>query len=161
MSTASVIQTDEKWLTPDGGSYYIDAFMGAGTYRGNLICNTPSTILAYNLQSGIVVEIDAEIPRGMQIWGLWVDADTVYYSVSDAPDGEMQLLSVRIADLADYLWGDADQNGTVDGRDVTAMLRYLQGLPAACHTGAADLDDSGVVDARDVEILRQYLVENH
>jgi hypothetical protein len=113
------------------------------------------------VQSGVVVEIAAELPRGMQIWGLWVDADTVYYSVSDAPDGEMQLLSVRIADLADYLWGDADQNGTVDGRDVTAMLRYLQGLPAACHTGAADLDDSGVVDARDVEILRQYLVENH
>ena len=161
MSTQSVLQTDEKWLTPDGGSYYLDAFMGMGTYRGNLIYNTPKKILAQNVQSGVVVEIAAELPRGMQIWGLWVDADTVYYSVSDAPDGEMQLLSVRIADLADYLWGDADQNGTVDGRDVTAMLRYLQGLPAACHTGAADLDDSGVVDARDVEILRQYLVENH
>lgn len=161
MSTAPVIQTDEKWLTPDGGSYYIDAFMGAGTYRGNLIYNTQKKILAQNVQSGIVVEIDAEIPRGMQIWGLWVDADTVYYSVSDAPDGRMQTLCVNIADLADYLWGDADQNGTVDGRDVTAMLRYLSELPTVCHTGAADLDDSGAVDARDVEILRQYLVENH
>jgi hypothetical protein len=73
----------------------------------------------------------------------------------------MQTLSVSILDLADYLWGDADQNGTVDGRDVTAMLRYLQELPAVCHTGAADLDDSGAVDARDVQILRAYLVENH
>ncbi len=161
MRAQSVLQTDEKWLTPDGGSYYLDAFMGVGTFRGNLIYNTPKKIYSQNLQSGVVVEIQAELPRGMQIWGLWVDGDTVYYSVSDAPDGSMQTLSANIADLADYLWGDADQNGTVDGRDVTAMLRYLQGLSASCHTGAADLDDSGAVDARDVEILRQYLVENH
>ena len=161
MRTHSVLQADDKWLTPDGGSYYIDAFFGAGAYRGNLIYNTPKKILATNLQSGVVVEIDAELPRGMQIWGVWVDGDIVYYSVSNTPDGEKQTLLVNIKNLADYLWGDADQNGTVDGRDVTAMLRYLQGLPAVCHTGAADLDDSGAVDARDVEILRQYLVENH
>ncbi len=161
MGTQSVLQTDEKWLTPDGGSYYIDAFLGAGAYRGNLIYNTPNRVFAKNLQSGVVVEIQAELPRGMQIFGLWVDGDTVYYSVSDTPDGSMQTLSVNIADLADYLWGDADQNGTVDGRDVTAMLRYLAGQPTVCHMGAADLDDSGAVDMRDVEILRQYLVENH
>ncbi len=161
MRTQSVLETEELWLTPDGGSYYIDAFWDAGTYRGNLIYNTPEKIFAHNLQSGVTVEIDAELPRGMQIWGLWVDGDTVYYSVSDTPDGKMQTFSCNIADLADHLWGDADQNGTVDGRDVTAMLRYLEGLPTVCHTGAADLDDSGVVDARDVDILRQYLVENN
>ena len=161
MSTTTVIASDEKWLTPDGGSYYLDAFMGAGTYRGNLIYNTPKEILAHNLQSGVIVEIDVELPRGMQIWGLWVDGDTVYYRVCDTPDGKMQTLSVSILDLADYLWGDADQNGVVDGRDVTAMLRCLAGLPTVCHTGAADLDDSGAVDARDVQILREYLVKNH
>ncbi|MBR5601573.1 MAG: dockerin type I repeat-containing protein, partial [Clostridia bacterium] len=87
--------------------------------------------------------------------------DTVYYRVSDEPNGEMQVLSVSVTGLADYLSGDADQNGVVDGRDVTAIRRYLEGLPTVCHTGAADLDDSGSVDARDVEILRQYLVENN
>lgn len=161
MRTQSVLETEELWLTPDGGSYYIDAFWSVGTYRGNLIYNTPHALLAHNVQSGVTVEIDAKPPRGMQIFGLWVDGDTVYYNVSDTPDGNMQTLSCSIADLADYLWGDADQNGTVDGRDVTAMLRYLVGLPTVCHTGAADLDDSGSVDARDVEILRQYLVENN
>ncbi|MBO5842614.1 MAG: dockerin type I repeat-containing protein, partial [Clostridia bacterium] len=105
--------------------------------------------------------VNATVPAGMQIFGLWIMGDTVYYRVSDTPNGQMQVLSCSVDGLADYLWGDADQNGTVDGRDVTAMLRYLQGLPAVCHTGAADLDDSGAVDARDVEILRQYLVENH
>ena len=161
MSTESLMDTDEKWLTPDGGSYYLDAFWGVGTYRGNVIYNTPKKIFAQNLQSGVTVEIHAELPHGMQIFGLWVDADTVYYSVSDAPDGKMQTLTCNISDLADYLWGDADQNGTVDGRDVTAILRYLASLPTVCHTGAADLDDSGQVDARDAEILRKYLVENN
>lgn len=161
MRAQSLVETDEKWLTPDGGSYYLDAFWGVGTYRGNVVYNTPDRIFAQNLQSGVIVEIGAELPAGMQIFGLWVEADTVYYSVSDVPDGEMQTLFCSIADLADYVWGDADQNGTVDGRDVSAMLRYLASLPTVCHTGAADLDDSGEVDARDVEILRQYLVENN
>ncbi len=161
MSTQSVLDTEDKWLTPDGGSYYLDAFWGVGTYRGNLIYNTPSALLAHNLQSGVTVEIEAELARGMQIFGLWVDGDTVYYTVSDAPDGSMQVLACSIAGLADYIPGDADQNGTVDGRDVTAMLRYLEGLPTVCHTGAADLDDSGEVDARDVELLRRYIVENN
>ncbi len=161
MSTQSVLETDEKWLTPDGGSYYLDAFMGMGTYRGNLIYNTPKKILAYNLRSGVTLEIDAELPSGKQIFGLWVDGDTVFYSVSDTPDGDVQTMSCHIADLENYLWGDADQNGVVDGRDVTAMLRYLAGLPTVCHMGAADLDDSGGVDARDVDLLRKYLVENN
>lgn len=161
MSTQVLLSVQDKWLTADAGSYYVDAFFGVGTYRGNAIYNTPSKILAYNLQSGVTVEVSTTVPDGMQIFGLWVKGDEVFYRVSDAPDGEMLTLSVSVADLADYLWGDADQNGVVDGRDVTAIRRYLEGLPTACHTGAADLDDSGSVDARDVEILRQYLVENN
>ena len=135
--------------------------MGVGTYRGNVIYNTPKGIWAKNLQSGVTVEIKIPALHGKQIFGLWVDADTVYYRVSNAPDGKMQTLSCSIANLADYISGDADQNGVVDGRDVTAILRYLEGLPTVCHTGAADLDDSGTVDARDVQLLRQFIVENH
>lgn len=161
MSTKTVLETEEVWLTPDGGSYYIDAFWGVGTYRANLIYNTPEKILAHNLQSGVTVEVDATLPHGMQIFGLWVDGDVVYYSVCDTPDGKMQVLSCSIAQLADYLAGDADQNGRVDGRDVTAILRYLSGLVTVCHTGAADMDDSGTVDGRDVDLLRRYLVENN
>ena len=159
MRAQKVIESEERWTTPDGKSYYLDAFMGTGTYRGNLIYNTPGKILAKNLQSGVTVQINIDLPQGMQIFGLWVDGGVVYYSVSDAPDGQMQTLSVNITELADYLRGDADQNGTVDGRDVTAMLRYLAGMPTVCHTGAADLDDSGEVDVRDVALLRKYLVE--
>ena len=98
---------------------------------------------------------------GKQIFGLCVVDEVVHYAVSDAPDSEMQNLSCDITDLADYLWGDADQNGVVDGRDITAILRYVEGLPTTCHTGAADLDDNGATDARDADILRRYLVENN
>lgn len=161
MSKSSVLEIDGKWLTPEGGSYYVDAFCGVGAYRGNLIYNTPGEILACNLQSGVCVRVDAELPEGMQIFGLWVMGDTVYYNVSDTPNGQMQTLTCSLAGLADYLRGDADQNGQLDGRDVTAIRRYIEGLPTVCHTGAADLDDSGTVDMRDVDILRQYLVENN
>ena len=161
MRTEAVLSVEDKWLTSDGNAYYLDAFVGVGTYRGNVIYNTPKGIWAKNLQSGVTVEIKIPALRGKQIFGLWVDADTVYYRVSNAPDGQMQTLSCSIANLADYISGDADQNGVVDGRDVTAILRYLEGLPTVCHTGAADLDDSGTVDARDVQLLRQFIVENH
>ncbi len=161
MNTRGVLTTDEKWLTPDGDSYYVDAFWGMGAYRGNLIYNTPGKIFAHRVQNGVTVQIMANVPAGMQIFGLWTEGDTVYYLVSDTPNGQMQMLSVSVADLADYIPGDADQNGVVDGRDVTAIRRYLQGLPSVCHLDAADLDDSGAVDARDVEILRAYLVENY
>lgn len=161
MSAQPVLEIDDKWMAPGGNSYYIDAFWGVGTYRGNLIYNTPNKIYARNLQSGVVTEIEISPLDGQQIFGLWVMDETVYYAVSDTPDGQMQVLACSIADLVDFIWGDADQNGVVDGRDVTAIRRYLEGLPTVCHTGAADLDDSGEVDARDAEILRQYLVENN
>ncbi len=161
MSTQPVLETNDKWMAPGENSYYIDAFWGVGTYRGNLIYNTPNEVLAHNLQSGVVTKIEIPPMEGQQIFGLWVMDETVYCAVSDSPDGQMQVFACSITDLVDYLWGDADQNGVVDGRDVTAICRYLEGLPTVCHTGAADLDDSGTVDARDAEILRQYLVENN
>lgn len=161
MSARKVIEIEDEWFTPDGYGYYLDAFIGVGTYRGNLIYNTPDRILAYNQKSGVTVEVPIPELTYEQIFGLWVEGETVYYLVSDAPDGYMEKRSCSIADLADYLWGDADQNGVLDGRDVTAIRRYLEDLPTVCHTGAADVDDSGRVDGRDVEILRRYLVENH
>lgn len=161
MSKASVLAIEDKWLTPDQSACYVDAFWSVGAYRGNLIYNTPKQIWAYNLQSGVTVEIKIDLPRGTQVLGLWVDGDTVLYSVSDQPNGQIQTLSCSIAGLADYISGDADQNGVVDGRDVTAILRYLEDLPTTCHTGAADFDDSGSVDERDVYLLRRYIVENN
>ncbi|MBQ2806271.1 MAG: hypothetical protein IJF08_04405 [Clostridia bacterium] len=161
MRTERVLEIEQKWQAEGGGSYYIDAFVGVGTYRGNLIYNLPDRILAHNLQSGVTVEVQIPALGGKQIFGLCVVDEVVHYAVSDAPDSEMQYLSCDITDLADYLWGDADQNGVVDGRDITAILRYVEGLPTTCHTGAADLDDNGATDARDADILRRYLVENN
>lgn len=161
MQGNAIVEIEELWLVPGGYSYYVDAFVGVGAYRGNVIYNLPDKIMAHNLQSGVTVEVPIPALHNKQIFGLWMQEDTVYFAVSETPDGKMQVLCCSIADLADYLWGDADQNGAVDGRDVTAMLRYLAGLPTVCHMGAADLDDNGEVDARDVEILRQYLVENN
>lgn len=161
MQGIAIAEIEELWLAPGGHSYYVDAFVGVGAYRGNVIYNLPDKIMAHNLQSGVTVAVPIPVLHNQQIFGLWMQEDTVYYAVSDKPDGQMQVLSCSIADLADYLWGDADQNGVVDGRDVTAIRRYLEGLPTVCHTGAADLDDNGAIDTRDVEILRQYLVENN
>ena len=161
MQGNAIIEIEELWLVPGGHSYYVDAFVGVGAYRGNVIYNLPDRIMAHNLQSGVTVEVPIPALHNQQIFGLWMQGDTVYYAVSETPDGKMQVLFCSIADLADYLWGDADQNGSVDGRDVTAILRYLAGLPTVCHTGAADLDDNGEVDIRDAEILRQYLVESN
>ncbi|MBR5881241.1 MAG: hypothetical protein IKZ16_06100, partial [Clostridia bacterium] len=115
MRKTEVLSITDKWVTANQGSYYVDAFWNVGTYRGNLIYNTPKRIYAYHLQSGKRVEVKIDLPRRKQLVGLWVDGDILYYSVADSPDSQTQTYSCSIAQLTDYIWGDADQNGVVDG----------------------------------------------
>ena len=54
-------------------------------------------------------------------------------------------------------YGDVNGDGTVDGKDLIVLRRYLVGAEVEIHTGA-DVNGDGAVDGKDVIVLRKYLV---
>jgi hypothetical protein len=60
-----------------------------------------------------------------------------------------------------YALGDVNKDGTVDGKDVAAMRRYIAGwtdynADTLCLS-AADVNADGTIDGKDVALLRRYL----
>ncbi len=82
----------------------------------------------------------------------------------DANGNEVQVCSVKgEAQVVSFLYGDADGNGTVDGRDVILLRSYMANFNDNTMTSSvsvapgADADGDGTVDGRDVVILRKYM----
>lgn len=54
----------------------------------------------------------------------------------------------------DYLAGDADGNGTVDAKDITAVADYLLGKnPDNFNKKNADANNDGKVNAADIVVI--------
>ncbi len=56
-----------------------------------------------------------------------------------------------------YEPGDLNGNGTIDGRDLLRLARYLAGGNVEINEAAADLNGDGKVDGRDLLRLARYL----
>ena len=56
-----------------------------------------------------------------------------------------------------YLLGDTNRDGTVDGRDLLRLLKYLAGQDVTIDLRAADVNEDGSVDGRDVLRLAKKL----
>ena len=60
------------------------------------------------------------------------------------------------------LLGDANNDGTVNINDVTALINYLlSGDASAINLQAADCDQNGEIKISDVTVLINYLITNH
>lgn len=68
--------------------------------------------------------------------------------------------AVSVAAESSYIRGDADGNGNVDIRDVTAIQRHLADLEPlnSNHITAADVN-SGGLDISDATAIQMYLAE--
>lgn len=64
--------------------------------------------------------------------------------------------------IATNLCGDVNCDGIVNGKDLIALQKYLQGNKTLSEQGKenADTNDDGIVAEADVGILRQYLAGN-
>ena len=60
------------------------------------------------------------------------------------------------------LCGDVNCDGIINGKDLIALQKYLQGNRTLLEQGKenADTNDDGIITETDVEILRQYLAGN-
>ena len=63
------------------------------------------------------------------------------------------------ADESKVYYGDVNNDGVIDLKDVTALRRYLAGgWNITTNEGKADVNRDGSVDPKDVTMLRRYLV---
>ena len=74
-------------------------------------------------------------------------------------EGEFTVTIVKSGEDADFIPGDVDGNGKLNGKDVTAIMKYLVGAkPKNFNEDAADFDGNGKVNAQDVTKLMKHLV---
>lgn len=67
------------------------------------------------------------------------------------------LLSVPFAGAAEILFGDANDDGKVNVRDVGLMQQHLNGWNVTFSAAAADVNADGKVNVRDLGLMQQYL----
>lgn len=58
--------------------------------------------------------------------------------------------------VIDYIPGDVNGDGVLNGKDVTLIRRYNAGLTTDLNLAAADVNDDGVINGKDVTLLRRY-----
>jgi hypothetical protein len=75
-------------------------------------------------------------------------------------NGDGIVLSIEFAiPPVEYLPGDVDANGTLNAKDVVALMKHLVGkTPSFFFDKAADFNFDGKINAKDVTSLMKYLV---
>ena len=90
-----------------------------------------------------------------------VPADAVKGTVYDldlSADGEYDIFDGQI-EVIDYIPGDVDGNGEVNGDDVTALRQYITGgYGVTINVKAGDVNNDGKLNGNDVTLIRQKIV---
>ena len=159
----------------DHAGFYIDVTTPAtcvATGLGNKVCDLCETVL----EEGVEVAIDPDAHQ-------WVSDEngTPYCELCETPESELPKEEPCEHDWAAvatgwYCWkcdsvtldnpfasepvvvrGDANDDGTVDGRDVIRLMKYLVG-GASINQANSDVNEDGAIDGRDVIRLMKWLL---
>lgn len=57
--------------------------------------------------------------------------------------------------IVNYIPGDVNSDGVVNGKDVTLIRRYNAGSSVEINEAAADVNDDGVINGKDVTLIRR------
>ena len=58
--------------------------------------------------------------------------------------------------VVNYIPGDVNGDGVVNGKDVTLIRRYNAGADVEINLAAADVNDDGTINGKDVTVIRRY-----
>ena len=87
-------------------------------------------------------------------------AVTVSYKYGDIYDSALDSIAVTMVggtlEVIDYVPGDANGDGTVNGKDVTVIRRYNANWDEDINLLAADVNGDGAVNGKDVTQIRRY-----
>ncbi len=82
------------------------------------------------------------------------------YESGDIYDTNLHDLSFDVVDgivtIIDYIPGDANNDGTINGKDVTLIRRYNAGYTVEINESAANVNGDDVINGKDVTLIRRY-----
>ena len=86
----------------------------------------------------------------------------VSYRYGDIYNAELEDLTCNMVGghvtVLDYLPGDVNGDGTVNGKDVTLVRRYnASGYEVTINEAAADVNADGLINGKDVTLIRRYV----
>lgn len=132
----------------------VDPTCEADGYSGDIYCKT----------CGALVTKGTTLKAKGHVYGRWV-IDTPATAVSagrahrvctacggTVQNYEIPVLSVRFA-------GDINNDGVVNNKDLTRLIKHLSGISASVNSNALDVNIDGVVNAKDAELLLKHLTD--
>lgn len=84
---------------------------------------------------------------------------SISYRSGDIYNGDLENVEFEIVNgsitIIDYIPGDVNEDGVVNGKDVTLIRRYNAGHEVSINDAAADVNDDGVINGKDVTLIRR------
>lgn len=85
----------------------------------------------------------------------------ISYRHGDIYDGDLNSVTVNLVSgniaVINYIPGDVNDDGVVNGKDVTLIRRYnAGGYDVSINEATADVNDDGVINGKDVTLIRRY-----
>lgn len=89
-------------------------------------------------------------------------AINISYQHGDIYDTDLNDITVSMVgsyiDVIDFIYGDVNDDGTVNGKDVTLIRRYIAGgYDISINEQAADVNCDGTINGKDVTLIRRYI----
>lgn len=90
---------------------------------------------------------------------LTIDVSYVYGDIYDVDLNSILVnMESGYIDVIDYIYGDVNDDGTVNGKDVTLIRRHnAGGYDVTINEAAADVNCDGTINGKDVTIIRRYI----
>ena len=111
---------------------------------------------------GLLITLVFTVPQGTAV-GEYDIGFTVRGCYNyDEEEVSLSVMSGTVT-VIDFIYGDANGDGTIDGRDVTRLKKYLANYDYDAETSSieigkgADANGDGTIDGRDVTRLKKYL----
>ncbi|MBQ6262601.1 MAG: InlB B-repeat-containing protein [Clostridia bacterium] len=134
-------------------------FTRAGTYSSpsnftwdseNAVTNENGIILTLSFNVSALAEANDILPI------------SISYRHGDIYDGELNSVTANLVSgsitVINYLPGDVNDDGIVNGKDVTLIRRYnAGGYDVSINEAAADVNDDGIINGKDVTLIRRYI----
>ncbi len=127
-------------------------------YMNPLVLSWDGMVADYN--AGVLVTMTFEIPEGMEAGDYPI---TIDYDTDDIYDNELKDVPVSVRDgginVADFIYGDANNDGKINGKDLTVIRRVLAtGWDIEVYIKeAADVNLDGKVNGKDMTLIRRYI----
>ena len=85
----------------------------------------------------------------------------ISYVYGDIYDGDLNSLIINTENgyiaVIDFVYGDVNDDGTINGKDVTLIRRYnAGGYDVTINEAAADVNCDGTINGKDVTLIRRY-----